>query len=231
MSDGSSVQPNAAPPRRVIDADLHCEVPRVEALYGYLAPHWIEHLQNTLFKGPNLTYYPRRSPVAARAGSAPGDGTPPGSSLDLLREQALDAGGVEVGDPELPLRGRQRAQPGRRRRDGERGQRLAARRVARARAAAAWIDRGAGAGAGARRARDRSRRRASRLRPGPTAGCAPSIRSAAASTRRSGKRSRVTTWWPASTSAARRSSRRRRPDGRRTSSKSTSRWRRSSPRS
>jgi predicted TIM-barrel fold metal-dependent hydrolase len=83
--------------QRVIDCDLHCEVPRVDALYPYLDAHWIEHLRNTLFKGPNLTYYPRRSPVAAREGSSPGNGAPPGSSLELLREQALDAGDVEVG--------------------------------------------------------------------------------------------------------------------------------------
>jgi predicted TIM-barrel fold metal-dependent hydrolase len=97
MSDGTTTATADRASRRVIDCDLHCEVPRVDALYPFLTPHWIEHLQNTLFKGPNLAYYPRRSPVAARAGSVPADGTPPGSSLDLLREQALDAGGVEVG--------------------------------------------------------------------------------------------------------------------------------------
>jgi predicted TIM-barrel fold metal-dependent hydrolase len=81
--------------RRVIDCDLHCEVPRVEALFPYLPEHWIEHIRNTQFKGPNLTYYPRRSMVAARPGSLPADGSPAGSSLDLLREQAL--AGVEIG--------------------------------------------------------------------------------------------------------------------------------------
>jgi len=80
-----------------IDCDLHCEVPRVEALHPHLSAHWIEHLQHTLFKGPNLTYYPRRSAVAARPGTTPRDGGPPGSSLELLREQALDAAEVEIG--------------------------------------------------------------------------------------------------------------------------------------
>jgi predicted TIM-barrel fold metal-dependent hydrolase len=81
----------------IVDCDLHCEVPRVEALFPYLPDYWIEHIRNTLFKGPNLTYHPRRSPAAAREGTQPADGGPPGSSLDLLRQQALDAAGVEVG--------------------------------------------------------------------------------------------------------------------------------------
>jgi predicted TIM-barrel fold metal-dependent hydrolase len=79
-----------------IDCDVHCEVPRVEALFPHLPAHWIEHVRNTLFRGPSVTYYPRRSRVAARDGAQPPDGAPPGSSLDLLREQALDGSGVEV---------------------------------------------------------------------------------------------------------------------------------------
>jgi hypothetical protein len=82
---------------RIVDCDLHCEVPRVEALFPYLPGHWIEHVRNTLFKGPNVTYYPRRSPVAAAPGTLPADGSPAGSSLDLLRRQALDPAGVEIG--------------------------------------------------------------------------------------------------------------------------------------
>ena len=97
MSERSPASTRAAAAPSLIDCDLHCEVPRVDALYPHLPAHWIEHVQNTLFKGPNLTYHPRRSPIAARPGSAPPDGTPPGSSLDLLRAQALDSGGVEIG--------------------------------------------------------------------------------------------------------------------------------------
>jgi uncharacterized protein len=75
----------------MIDADVHNDVPNVQALFPYLADYWIEHITNTLFKGPTDQYYPPGSPVAARDGTRPGEGVPPGSSLDLLREQVLGA--------------------------------------------------------------------------------------------------------------------------------------------
>ena len=58
----------------VIDCDLHNEVPSPTALFPYLAPHWIEHIQNTLFKGPIDTYYPQNAPVTARK-VRPADGS------------------------------------------------------------------------------------------------------------------------------------------------------------
>jgi len=39
----------------MIDCDLHNEVPNIRALFPYFAPHWIEHIENTLFKGPSDT--------------------------------------------------------------------------------------------------------------------------------------------------------------------------------
>src|SRR5919199_4874279 len=74
----------------MIDADVHNEVPAATALFPYLPEYWIEHITNTLFKGPTDTYYPPESPVATRPGSKP-DGAPAGSSLDLLKAQVLDA--------------------------------------------------------------------------------------------------------------------------------------------
>src|SRR5216683_1497986 len=50
----------------VIDSDVHNDVPKIDALFPYLADYWIEHITNTLFKGPTDTYYPPASPVAAR---------------------------------------------------------------------------------------------------------------------------------------------------------------------
>jgi len=79
----------------VIDADAHNDVPNVQALFPYLADYWIEHITQTLFKGPTDAYYPPESPVAARPGTRPGDGVPPGSNLDLVREHVLGAAGVE----------------------------------------------------------------------------------------------------------------------------------------
>ena len=78
-----------------IDCDVHNEVPRGEALFPYLPDYWIEHLTNTLFKGPTESPYPPGAPVASRPGSKPADGTPAGSSLSLLQEQVLDPTGVD----------------------------------------------------------------------------------------------------------------------------------------
>jgi len=96
-----------------IDAAVHNEVPATKALFPYLAAYWVEHVQNTLFKGPTEFYYPPTSPIAAREGSRPA--VPPGeapvtarpganlpgalaagSSLELVREQVLGAGQVDA---------------------------------------------------------------------------------------------------------------------------------------
>ncbi len=88
-------------PAGLIDADLHCAVPGVEALFPYLPSYWVDHVRGSVFKGPSETYYPPNAPVAARPGSRPpaepGAGTAPspGSRLDLLVEQALEPLGVE----------------------------------------------------------------------------------------------------------------------------------------
>jgi predicted TIM-barrel fold metal-dependent hydrolase len=80
-----------------IDCDLHAVVPSVEALYPYLSSHWREYIARSGFKGPTDTPYPKGAATSARAGTSPGNGRPPGSDLGLLREQALDAWGTEVG--------------------------------------------------------------------------------------------------------------------------------------
>ncbi|HEY7909645.1 MAG TPA: amidohydrolase family protein, partial [Thermomicrobiales bacterium] len=79
----------------LIDCDVHLTVPNVQALFPYLPQHWVEHVEQSVFKGAGTTYYPARSPVAARPGSTPPDG-PAGSSLDLLRAQVLDPLDVDV---------------------------------------------------------------------------------------------------------------------------------------
>ena len=89
-----------------IDAAVHNEVPSTKALFPYLPPYWVEHVQNTMFKGPTEFYYPPTSPIAARpgsrpegsasnepTGSRPGANLPSvvsaGSDLDLVRKQVL----------------------------------------------------------------------------------------------------------------------------------------------
>jgi uncharacterized protein len=102
----------AASGRAVIDAAVHNEVPSTRALFPYLPEYWVEHIQNTLFKGPTEFYYPPTAPIAARPGSRPvlddaaqplaartkgvTAGPPPASTLSLVREQVLDAAGVEA---------------------------------------------------------------------------------------------------------------------------------------
>jgi uncharacterized protein len=80
-------------PPRFIDCDAHITVPRVEALFPYLPRHWVEHVQQSVFKGASATYYPPGAPVWPA--STPPDG-PAGSSLALLRSQVLDPLAVDV---------------------------------------------------------------------------------------------------------------------------------------
>jgi len=79
----------------LIDCDVHITVPNVQALFPYLPAHWVEHVNQSVFKGASEQYYPPRAPLAAPPGSAPPDG-PAGASLDLLRAQVLDPLAVDV---------------------------------------------------------------------------------------------------------------------------------------
>ena len=83
--------------RALVDCDLHNEVPSIQALFPYLPAYWVEHITNTLFKGPTESYYPLNAPLAARPGSRPADDAPAGSSLAILREQVLDRPGLQYG--------------------------------------------------------------------------------------------------------------------------------------
>jgi predicted TIM-barrel fold metal-dependent hydrolase len=76
--------------RGAIDCDIHNVVPSVDALLPYLPEHWREYVTRSDFKGPIETAYPAGAATSRRP-----DAAPPGSDLALLREQALDAPGVE----------------------------------------------------------------------------------------------------------------------------------------
>jgi predicted TIM-barrel fold metal-dependent hydrolase len=106
--DGSTAAAQAT-----IDAAVHNEVPSTRALFPYLPDYWIEHVEQTLFKGPTEFYYPPNSPIAAREGSRPpaddiaspmvarsrgpaAAGPPPASTLGVVRDQVLDAAGAEA---------------------------------------------------------------------------------------------------------------------------------------
>lgn len=81
---------------KIIDCDLHNDIPSLKALYPYLPDHWVDYCNESAFVGPDANDYPAGAPTTARPGARPASG-PPGSDLALLREQALDAWGTEIG--------------------------------------------------------------------------------------------------------------------------------------
>lgn len=82
--------------QRLIDTDLHNDLPALKALYPYLPDHWVDYCNESAFVGPDANDYPAGSPLTARPGSKPTSG-PPGSDLALLCAQALDPWPTEIG--------------------------------------------------------------------------------------------------------------------------------------
>ena len=98
----SAVQPlngsrRMLPPHPVIDCDIHNEVSSIEVLMPYLADYWRDYVRESAFRGPHANDYPRGAPTSARPGSMPAEGGAAGSSLQLVREQALDPWNTEIG--------------------------------------------------------------------------------------------------------------------------------------
>ena len=219
--------PDRAAPRPVIDCDVHAVVPDTSVLEPHLDDHWREVLSTTQFSGPTDQAHPPN--LATSLGDFPPvDGAAPGTTLRSLQAQVLDPFGIETAILTCDYGVDIDPQPRRRRRARVGGERLARRRVAGPRPAAAGGARrphrptGDGGGRGA------PARRASGLRRRPPAGpLGDAVRQprlvAAASTR-----SRSTTSSLSCTSAARRGCRRPRRAGRRPGSRSTSTWRRRS---
>jgi hypothetical protein len=60
----------AAIGQKVIDAAVHNDVPSTRALYPFLPEYWVEHVEQTQFKGQAIstTRPTRRSPPARTAG-------------------------------------------------------------------------------------------------------------------------------------------------------------------
>src|SRR5687768_17474151 len=84
---------NAATRPALIDSDVHCEVPKVEALFPYLPDYWVEHIQQTLFKGPVDSYYPSKTAGGGPEGRRT-DGAAPASSLKVVQDELLDPSGA-----------------------------------------------------------------------------------------------------------------------------------------
>lgn len=73
----------------VIDCDVHNAVASIEDLFPYLPDRWVDYINESGVTTIEPNYYPTGSPLSARPGSEP-SGAPPGSDIDLLREQLLD---------------------------------------------------------------------------------------------------------------------------------------------
>jgi predicted TIM-barrel fold metal-dependent hydrolase len=83
--------------RHVIDCDIHCVVPAVQALFPYLPSFWKEYIRQSAFKGPAGTPYPPGAPTSAWPHAYPANGAAAGTDLGLIREQVLDAWDAEYG--------------------------------------------------------------------------------------------------------------------------------------
>ena len=88
---------NTSPAHPVIDCDIHNEVSSVEQLMPYLADYWQDYIRGSAFSGPHANDYPRGAPTSARPGSIPAEGGQAGSTLQLVREQALAPWNTEIG--------------------------------------------------------------------------------------------------------------------------------------
>src|SRR5215218_9236510 len=82
--------------RALIDCDIHNAVP-ADALQPYLPAEWREYERQIGGRSPSGRLYPKGYASAARADAFPPGGGPPGGDLPFLREQLLDAWGIEYG--------------------------------------------------------------------------------------------------------------------------------------
>ncbi len=77
----------------VIDCDIHPGVPDIKALLPYMEPFWQESFVARGIDGFDMMSYPPNAPITCRPDWRV-KGQRPGSSLDDLRRDALDAFGV-----------------------------------------------------------------------------------------------------------------------------------------
>jgi predicted TIM-barrel fold metal-dependent hydrolase len=81
--------------RRLIDCDVHNAVPSDTALSPYLSARWRRHLElvgsRTYSPFTKGYAYPKAAKFASRHDAWPPSGTLPGSDLEFMREQLLDA--------------------------------------------------------------------------------------------------------------------------------------------
>ena len=77
-----------------IDCDIHPAVPGLKSLLPYLADHWRDSVVQRGLQDRSIAY-PANAPLTSRPDWRPESGKP-GSDLDLLRRDALDAFGSSI---------------------------------------------------------------------------------------------------------------------------------------
>ncbi|MDX3972571.1 amidohydrolase family protein [Shinella sp.] len=103
MTDDIALEPSEkATKLRMVDCDIHPALKHKKALHPYLEQRWRQHLDEfgalahcvyATRGGP----YPRFTPETARRDAWPPNGNPPGSDLEFMQTQHLDAHGIEYG--------------------------------------------------------------------------------------------------------------------------------------
>ena len=78
-----------------IDCDIHPAVPGLKSLLPYLADHWRDSVVQRGLHDLESIAYPANAPLTSRPDWRPESGKP-GSDLDLLRRDALDAFGSSI---------------------------------------------------------------------------------------------------------------------------------------
>jgi hypothetical protein len=85
----------------IVDCDIHPNFRSADDLSPFLSARWRDHWRAYgahLRQGLSSTLaHPRMTPAVARADAWPPGGGPPGSDLDFMRRQHLDAYGIEHG--------------------------------------------------------------------------------------------------------------------------------------
>ncbi len=86
----------------IADCDIHLTLSNIKLLHPYLSEHWRHYLETYGTSQRHghqngVNPWPKAQPNAARRDAWPPNGGPPGSDLDFLRRQHLDAHNIVLG--------------------------------------------------------------------------------------------------------------------------------------
>jgi predicted TIM-barrel fold metal-dependent hydrolase len=95
------------PRMRIVDCDIHNAPASERTILTYLDARWHHRFTTFGAHGYPGSIYPRNTPQAARTDAWPPSGLPAGADLPFLRDQLLDAWGIDYGilNPLVPVTG------------------------------------------------------------------------------------------------------------------------------